>query len=288
MGAEVFDDRFCALGEGPLWHPVRQSLFWFDIDNKVMYEKAIGGARREYHFDRTVTAAGLLADPGRLFVASERDLFVYGLETGTEDILCPLDAENPVTRSNDGRADPYGGFWIGTMGYKAEPQQGAIYRYYKGEVRKLFDQITVSNAICFAPDKSVAYYTDSRTKLIKRVALDGDGWPASAPEDFLDFRSQHFGPDGAVCDTHGNLWSAQWMGARVAVFAPDGTPGDVHLFPTSLTTCPAFGGPDLRDLFVTTAGAHLPHPLKGTQAEAGFVFRVQNAGQGREEYRVQI
>jgi len=82
MAAEVFDDMVCSLGEGPLWHPERGSLIWFDIDNKVMFERAEGGARKEYRFDRTVTAAGLMADPGKLFVASERDLFVYDLESG--------------------------------------------------------------------------------------------------------------------------------------------------------------------------------------------------------------
>ena len=80
--------------------------------------------------------------------------------------IAPLEADNPVTRSNDGRADPWGGFWIGTMGFNAEPQAGAIYRYYKGEVLPIVRNITISNAICFAPDRSCAYYTDTPTRQI--------------------------------------------------------------------------------------------------------------------------
>lgn len=287
MTAEVFDDTFCALGEGPLWHPDRQTLFWFDIDNKVMFEKGETSARKAYHFDRTVTAAGLLDGPD-LLIASERDLFVYDLKTGAERLICPLDANNPDTRSNDGRADAHGGFWIGTMAYDTRPKAGAIFRYYKGELRLLYPDITVSNAICFAPDKSCAYFTDSRAKIIWRVALDDDGWPAAEREELIDLRGEDFGPDGAVVDRDGRIWSAQWMGARVAVYDKDGKLEDVHPFPTSLTSCPAFGGADLRTLFVTTAGAHLPEPLKGTQTQAGFTFKLPNAGQGREEYRVSL
>lgn len=290
MAAEVFDDLVCSLGEGPLWHPERGSLIWFDIDNKVMFERAEGGARSEYRFDRTVTAAGLMADPGKLFVASERDLFVYDLESGAEEVVSALDAENPLTRSNDGRADPWGGFWIGTMGYKLEHEMGAIYRYYRGELRLLYPDITVSNAICFAPDRSVAYCTDSRAdKVIWRVPLDDEGWPAAPREDFVRIGAEAtFGPDGAVVDASGQVWNAQFNKARVAVYGTDGAMVAEHGLPTSLTTCPAFGGPDLTTLYVTTAGGHLPPEKQGKEPKAGMTFRISGAGQGREEYRVVI
>ncbi|QEG21097.1 SMP-30/gluconolactonase/LRE family protein [Mariniblastus fucicola] len=289
--AEVFDDKPCDLGEGPLWHPDRESLFWFDIDNRVMFEKPFGvpataeALRKEYRFERTVSAAGLI-DSSRLLIASEHDLFVFDLEQRSQQVLCELESENPVTRSNDGRADPFGGFWIGTMGYNAEPGAGAIYRFYKGALRQLFSDITISNAICFSPDRSRAYFTDSEVKIIWKVELDHEGWPVGDRTEFVDLRGESFAPDGAVCDADGRLWSAQWGASRVAVYSDAGELIDTHTIPTLQPTCPAFGGLDFSTLFMTTAGAHLPDEVKGTQPQAGFVFKIDGAGHGQAEHRV--
>ncbi|MEL6588225.1 MAG: SMP-30/gluconolactonase/LRE family protein, partial [Pseudomonadota bacterium] len=127
---EIYDTRRCNLGEGPLWHPTRQELFWFDIIGKTLHSKA-----QSWTFDEHVSAAGWVDDT-TLLVASETALFRFDLTTGDRTDICALEADNPVTRSNDGRADPQGGFWIGTMGKEAEPKAGAIYRFYKGELRK--------------------------------------------------------------------------------------------------------------------------------------------------------
>lgn len=287
MSAEVFDDTVCSLGEGPLWNQFRNSLFWFDIDNKVLYEKAIRAARKEYRFDRTVSAAGIV-DASTLIVASERDLFVFDLDTREEISLCDLEADNPVTRSNDGRADPYGGFWIGTMGYNAEAKAGAIYRFYRGELRALYPNITIPNSICFASCRRKAYFADSTEGIIKRVEIDNEGWPVGEPVDFIDLSEESFAPDGAICDAKGRIWSAQWDASRVAVYSDQGVLLGTHELPTSQATCPAFGGTDLTTLFVTTAGNHFPEDLKGTQPKAGFVFRVEGLGPGQAPYRVEI
>jgi len=285
MSAEVFDDTVCSLGEGPLWNQFRNSLFWFDIDNKVLFEKAIGGGRKEYRFDRTVSAAGIV-DASRLIVASERDLFVFDLASREENVLCELEADNPITRSNDGRADPYGGFWIGTMGCNAETSAGAIYRYHRGELRTLYSNITISNSICFAPCRRKAYFTDSVEKIIKRVEIDNEGWPVGDPDHFIDLSGENFAPDGAICDAEGLIWSAQWGASRVAVYSDQGELLETHPLPTSQATCPAFGGSDLSTLFVTTAGAHLPDELKGTEPEAGNVFSINHLGPGQAPHCV--
>lgn len=289
MAAEIFDDKQCSLGEGPLWHPARQSLFWFDIDDKVLYEKPEDGARQDYRFDRTVSAAGLLEDPSKLVIASEHNLFLYDLTSGDEQIIHDLEADEPETRSNDGRVDPWGGFWIGTMSYRAEVGLGSIYRFYKGELRRLFDNITVSNAICFSHDRRHAYCTDSLgDKIIWSIELDADGWPAAERQTYVDLGGSLFGPDGAIIDTSGNLWNAQYNAARVAVYDPKGSMIAEHSLPTSLTTCPAFGGKDFTTLFVTTAGGHLTPDKTSKEPQAGMTFRIKNAGQGRPEYQVQL
>ena len=143
---EIFDPRKCALGEGPLWHPLRQQLFWFDILGKQLLSRK-DGAQMAWQFDEHVSAAGWI-DRDTLLIASETCLQKFDLTTGTGQPLIALEADNDVTRSNDGRADPWGGFWIGTMGKSTERRAGKIYRYFEGALTVLFDEITISNAIC--------------------------------------------------------------------------------------------------------------------------------------------
>jgi sugar lactone lactonase YvrE len=208
MSVATFDERACILGEGPLWHPEREQLFWFDIMGKRLLTRTEDGPE-EWRFDRHVSAAGWV-DRDVLLVASETDLFRLDLATGAQDIVAPLEAENGVTRSNDGRADPFGGFWIGTMGKNAEPGAGALYRYYRGEVVELRAGITIPNATCFAPDGRHAYFADTQEHVVWRMSLDGEGWPESDWEIWLDHRESGLNPDGAVVDAEGRFWCAEW------------------------------------------------------------------------------
>ncbi|MEM9756589.1 MAG: SMP-30/gluconolactonase/LRE family protein, partial [Pseudomonadota bacterium] len=242
MTAEVRDTRLCALGEGPIWHPGRRELFWFDIlGNRLLSDDG-----KEWAFDRNVSAAGWVDDTS-LLVATETDLAQLDLDSGTLTQIAALEDDLPATRSNDGRADPSGGFWIGTMGKDAQHGAGAIYRFYRGELRRLVSPVTIPNAICFPPDGAHAYYTDTAVGIVWRVSLDSHGWPDGEPQAFLDL-GPDAGIDGAVVDTDGRFWNAQWGHYRVAVYAPDGTLLEVHPLPARQPSCPAFGGPDLSTL----------------------------------------
>ncbi len=281
MNVSVFDDTVCALGEGPLWHPELQSLFWFDITSKRLYRKT-GDELFKWRFDEHVSAAGWV-DERTLMIASETQLMRFDIGNGESEFLVGLDSDNPITRSNDGRADPWGGFWIGTMGKSAEPKAGAIYRYYRGEFRKLFDRISISNAICFAPDASFACFTDTVTKVIRSVALDeATGWPKGDPKPYIDLRHKSSGPDGAVIGADGTLWLAEWGGARVTGYGPDGAERAVFETPASLVTCPAFTGPDLTTLIATTATQDLDAP----DAHQGLVFQWDTQFKGQAEHQV--
>ncbi len=275
MTVSVYDPTPCELGEGALWHPERQELFWFDILGKRLMSRAQGWA-----FDEHVSAAGWV-DRDTLLIASETALFVFDLVTGHRTNLCALEAETAMTRSNDGRADPWGGFWIGTMGKAAQPGAGAIYRFFEGELRRLVADVTISNAICFAPDRSCAYYTDTRDGRILRQPLDSAGWPDGAPTVFVDASGEAWGPDGAVVDAAGRLWNAQWGASRVACYGADGTLERSVALPTPHVTCPAFGGPDLRTLYVTTA-------ISGAKAPAGQTFAAALDVAGQAEHRVRL
>ena len=238
--AEVFDARSCFLGEGPLWHPLRRELFWFDIIGKRLLSRR-DAQQSEWQFDEHVSAAGWI-DEDHLIIASETGLWRFDIPTGDRHLLVALEADNPVTRSNDGRADPFGGFWIGTMGKRAEPGAGAIYRFFRGEVRRLVDGISISNSICFAPDGACAYYADTARQKVWRVGLDTDGWPVGTPALYLDLEPEGLWPDGAITDAEGGFWNAQWGAGRIARYLPDGRFDRSIAVPAPHVTCPAFAG----------------------------------------------
>lgn len=280
MSARVFDDTQCDLGEGPLWHPERGQLYWFDITAHRLH--ALNAARKQrWQFDEYVSVAGWL-DQRWLMVATETERVDFNVETGVQTQICALAADTPVTRCNEGHADPYGIFWIGTMGKARERGAGAIYRYHCGELHRLYAGISISNAICFTPDGGRAYFADTPEGTIWRVALDGAGWPKGEPELFRDLRAADYRPDGAVADTDGNLWCAQYGHGKVSFFAPDGRDIATHGVPGSRTTCPVFGGPDFTTLYISTARQQIDVP---TELD-GRTFALEAAARGQKEHRV--
>nr|WP_321456432.1 SMP-30/gluconolactonase/LRE family protein [uncultured Cohaesibacter sp.] len=275
----LFDDRLCTLGEGPLWHPVRKQLFWFDIMGKALLTR-IGEHVQQWDFDDYISAGGWV-DHDRLLIASYTSLFVFNVETGEQERLCDLEADKPENRCNDGRADPYGGFWIGTMGIKSEPKAGAYYRYYRGELRKLFGDITITNGACFTADGQWACFADTKSRQLMRVALDEKGWPKSEPEVYIDFRKEDLNIDGAVFDRAGNVWIAHWGIHAVRAYGADGAMVHEERFPITRVSCPAFGGEDYKTLFVTSArsGAKADELEREPLAGATFTCRVDFQGQ---------
>ncbi len=280
----VHDSRRCQLGESPLWHPERKQLFWFDILGKRLLSRTESG-ELSWQFDEHVSAAGWI-DRDTLLIASESALFTFDLNDGARvSTICELEADNSCTRSNDGRADPWGGFWIGTMGKGHEAAAGAIYRWHRGELRRLYADISVSNAICFSPDRACAYFTDTRDGRIMRQELEPDeGWPVGDPRVLIDVSRESFGADGMVVDSEGWLWNARWGDHRVARYAPNGVLGMTVVFPTPQVSCPAFGGEDYRTLYVTTAATGLDDP----DGHAGQTYGVKGifGFVGLPEYRV--
>ncbi|APG47843.1 SMP-30/gluconolactonase/LRE family protein [Phaeobacter porticola] len=279
QAAEIFSETCCTLGEGPLWHPTRNQLFWFDIIEKRLLTVQ-DGAEQSWQFDECVSAAGWV-DEMTLIIASASALWQFDIATGARAHIVDLEADQTLTRSNDGRADPWGGFWIGTMGYNAEPGLGAIYRYYHGELRRIVADQTITNAICFAPNRSCAYFTDTTTgKIMRQPLAAGDGWPIGTADVFLDLSGKDFGPDGAIVDTIGRFWNAQWGASRVAVYGADGTLEEIYPVPTSQASCPALGGADFSRLFITTAAEGLDDP------DAGRTYHIQTTAKGQREHRV--
>lgn len=281
----IHDPTACGLGEGPLWHPERRELFWFDILGRTLHARN-GTETRHWRFDEMVSAAGWV-DSDALLIASETRLFRFDLRTGKADTVAPLEDGIRSNRSNDGRADPWGGFWIGTMDKAAGSKAGAIYRFYGGELRRLFDGLSIPNAICFSPDGGFAYFTDTPERIVLRQALRAaDGWPLGEPEPWIDLRSEELNPDGAVCDAAGNFWNAQWGAGRIACYDPAGHFQHAIEFPALHTSCPAFGGEHLDTLFCTSARQGLDASEIEAEPRHGLTFAVAGVGPGQAEHRV--
>ena len=275
----LYDARICELGEGLFWHPERRRPFWFDILGRRLLSRD-GDAERAWELDEIHSAAGWI-DRDRLLLASETGLWDFDLATGARRPVMAIEAENPATRSNDGRADPWGGFWIGTMGKRAEPGEGAIWRYYRGELRKLVEKITIPNAICFDADRARGYFADTPAHLVWKQPLDPvTGWPRGPRAVFLDLSAEGLFPDGAVIDAAGRFWNAQWGAGRVACYDADGHALFSESFPARQLTCPAFCGDDLAQLVVTSAWEGMGPADREREPLAGATFarRVRAIG----------
>lgn len=285
--SEVYDTTPCALGEGPLWHPLRAQLYWFDILGHRLHSQE-RGKTRSVQFEEHVSAAGWV-DETLVLIASETRLFLFDVESERAEDVEGLEAGNPLTRSNDGRADPWGGFWIGTMAKDGAAGSGAIYRYYRGKLERLFGDLSIPNAICFSPDRKHAFFTDTPTQKIMRQSLEPDrGWPLGEPEIWLDLSSEGLFPDGAVVDAAGVFWNAQWGAGRVAAYAADGSFLRSVAVDATQTTCPAFGGPGLETLFCTSARQGLSGDALEASVHHGMTFAAPETGKGQAEHRVRM
>ncbi|MBB3105196.1 SMP-30/gluconolactonase/LRE family protein [Azomonas macrocytogenes] len=285
MTHSVFDARKCTLGEGIIWHPARKQLFWFDIIGRTLLSRR-DDFSQAWSFDSFVSAAGWI-DANTLLIASETELLAFDIETGNRQRVASLEADNPTTRSNDGRADPWGGFWIGTMGKQAQPGAGSIYRYYRGEIRVLFPSLGIPNAICFSPDRRYGYFTDTPRRIIWRQPLAAaDGWPVGEPEVFIDCAKLGYHPDGATVDRSGHLWNANWGAGAIVRYTPEGQVKTTLACPTANMTCVAFGGEHLATLFATSAWQDTSHLSATALAHAGSTFRFEPDAQGLPEYQI--
>jgi sugar lactone lactonase YvrE len=277
VSAELFIDSRCELGEGVFWHPLQERLFWFDILNKTLFSATAGGIMVDrFTFDTPVTAAGVI-DADNLAIASAAGIYRLELSTDTREIIVPLEADKPGNRSNDGRVNPAGGFWIGTMGLKdaGKVAQGALYQVRGAEVTKILDGIYIPNTTCFSPDGTRAYFADTTTDRIRTCEIDAaTGLPTGPWQVFTKVTGGGW-PDGAVVDSQGFVWCALWGGSRVVRYTPDGKVDREVTVPVSQPTCPAFGGSDLKTLYIVSARENLSAEQLEKEPLAGGVFAIR-------------
>lgn len=284
MSATTLCDIVCHLGEGPTWDTATNTVYWFDILERRLLEKAYPDGETIVHDLPLMASALFRIDAHRQLVWTETGFHVRDRATGRLVLHTPVEADNPVTRSNDARAHPSGSIWAGTMGKRAEKHAGAIYWFRKGEVRRLFPDITIPNSICFSPDGATGYFADTDKNILFRVACDPDtGLPTGEPEVLLDHRGRKGGLDGSVCDVDGVIWNARWGSSCVDAYSPDGTHLRSIPVPATQASCPVFIGPGLSRLAVTTAREGMDEDAGHRDPGAGMLYLLDVEVKGRAE-----
>nr|AWM00434.1 SMP-30/gluconolactonase/LRE family protein [Bradyrhizobium amphicarpaeae] len=278
----------CHLGEGPTYDVTTDTAWWFDIREGRLFEAHLGsGAIRVHALGRMASALGRI-DAERQLIVAEDGLYVRKLADGVMTLFLPLEADKPDTRSNDCRVHQSGTFWIGTMGKKAEPKAGAIYALHRGKISTLFSGISIPNSICFSPDGGTGYFTDTARAVLYAVPLNpATGLPRGEPEVLLRHTGIG-GLDGSVCDADGNIWNACWGASRIDVYSPQGERLRSLGVPAKQASCPAFVGPDLSRLLVTSAWQDMDAAARAADPQAGYTFLLEASARGRAEPDVEL
>jgi sugar lactone lactonase YvrE len=278
------------LGEGPTWDPAERRLLWVDILRAEVhaYDPASGADSLLIRTDSHVGAAKPRAGGG--IVANLRDGIGCYEPDGSFRMLADLAV--PGVRGNDAAVAPDGSLWAGTMRYDFAPGGGRLYHIGpNGDVTTVLDGVTISNGIGWSPDGRLMYYIDTPTGRIDvlDVVTDVAGAAGVSGAKGANVRNRRAfvdvdhpaPPDGLTVDADGCVWTALYGGGRVHRYTPDGRLDRVVEVPAPNTTACAFGGPDLRDLYITTARSDDPEiepPLD--ESRAGALFVLPDAGQG--------
>ncbi|MBB3121543.1 SMP-30/gluconolactonase/LRE family protein [Pseudoduganella violacea] len=258
-----------ALGECILWCGRSGRLLWTDILGRELWAYApASGLLRQWPMPARLACFALTEDPQRLLLGLEHGLAWFDWASGAVAPIMPVEAELGTTRLNDGRCDRQGRFVFGTLN-EASPREaiGSFYRLGPDlQLEKLpLPPVAIANSICFSPGGDTMYYCDSLCGVI--CCCDYGRQPAN-PRVFTRLNAEAGEPDGSITDAAGYLWNAEWGAARVVRYAPDGSVERTLPLPVSQPTCPAFGGPDLDTLYVSSAATGLLAP----EPQAGGVF----------------
>jgi sugar lactone lactonase YvrE len=281
-------------GEGAVWHETEQALYWCDINRFLIHRlEPKDGSVRSWFFDQVVSTISLTDRDDTLAVALGSRLILWNPATDARrDHIFRLEGW-PRVRLNDGRADPRGSLWLGSMGNnvnadgscgKAEGKDGKLYRIDPdGGVSEWRRDIAVANTLTWSPDRTRFYFADTLANAVRVYSYDADsGAIADERPFFADFPRGL--PDGSAMDSEGCLWNCRYDGGCIVRVSPDGTIDRVVEMPVSkITTC-TFGGPDLRTLYVTTASNGAP----AHERLAGGLFAIATEVQGQRENRFSL
>ena len=269
--AELVVDARADLGEGPAWDAVAGRLIWVDITGSAVHELLPDGRSRRWDVPEHVGAAVPRARGGLLLAM--RSGFAALADDGSVRVVASVEADDAGIRMNDGKCDPLGRFWAGTMADAETPGAGSLYRLdTDGTVRRVLTGVTISNGLGWSPDGTVMYYTDTATGGVDSFRFDAAAGALTDRRRVITIDPADGSPDGMTVDDDGCVWVALWGGGAVRRYATDGSLDAVVPLPASQVTSCAFGGPDGGDLYITTAAHGLSPQQRSTQPQAGGVF----------------
>ena len=266
------------LGECPVWSPAESVVYWIDIQGRKLHRTAPA--------TRTTTSIDLPSRPGMialrkkggLVVVLEDGLYACDPRSGALDLLVPLEADQPENRANDGKCDAAGRLWVGTMNVsQAGEPTGNFYRIDPDlTVTKISSGFRIPNGLAWSPDDKVMFHTDTRANVVWRYAFDPATGKRGTEQPFFRFdRPATGGVDGAAMDSDGGYWPAMYGGSKLLRLLPDGTVEREIALPVLQPTMPAFGGADMKTLFVTSAAQKLSDADLRAQPFAGGLLAVE-------------
>jgi sugar lactone lactonase YvrE len=242
------------LGECPVWSADEQALYWVDINAPSLnrFDPA-RGSNDAWPMPQSIGSFALRASGG--FVAALRDgVWFVDRNGGLERKIAAAPYDPAHHRFNDGRADPQGRFWAGSMNEKRDASSAALYRLSSDlELVCVLDDITISNGLAWSPDGRTMYHADTSARAVRAYEFDSArGEPANGRV-FAHFDGETDRPDGAAVDSEGCYWSAFYRGGKLVRLSPQGSLLAEYAVPAMCPTMCAFGGDDLRTLYVTSA-----------------------------------
>jgi L-arabinonolactonase len=267
-------DTKCTLGEAATWCAKTGRLYWTDIEEARLWRyDPSDGRSTSWRMPERLATFALCANPQYLLLGLATHLAFFDLATGETRRI--VDIEPGLnTRVNDGRCDRQGRFVFGTKDESSPAQPvGGFYRLNRDlSLERLpLPAPAISNSIAFSPDGATLYYCDSLIPEIRACDYHADGSIANDRQ-FTQVTDAGVEPDGSTVDSDGGVWNAQWNGARVVRYGPDGVETDRIEVPTLQPTCVALGGPQLGTLYITSARTGLDAAALANDTRAGGVF----------------
>ena len=273
-------------GESPVWDPVTSRLCWVDTENPVLsyFEPSSGNTGRA-EGTWLIQAIGRRKKGGWISVVRDGFAFLDWKDPAKATLL-----GNPVEGlshmgMNDGAVGPDGRFYAGSLNTKVlESADGCLYRVdHDGTIATIETCLVLPNGIAFSPDGQTMYVTEMWANIISAFDFDASRGTVSHRRVLVNVPKEEGYPDGLIVDAAGRLWSGHWQGFRVTSYDPEGKKVSHVDVPVPTATCMAFGGPYLRDLYITTAKKGLTPEQLTKYPEAGDLFRVRLADPGRLE-----
>ena len=291
------------LGEGPVWDGRSQLLYWVDIYNHRVHQfNPETGRNRFIDVGETVGAIALVESPKdeetsseQLIMALRHGLASLDLGTGQVTPITSVEPDKPCNRFNDGKCDPQGRFWFGSMCNEGR-KEGALYRYGNGNgeptskdakapLACMETGLEISNGLGWSPDNRKFYLTDSPLQTIYSYDFDLETGAIGDRHVFIDLTHESFFPDGLTIDAEGCLWVAMWDGWCVIRFDPTGKEMSRMQLPVQRPTSCTFGGQELNQLYITTASVGLSEAEIETSFWAGDLFCVETDTKGLPSHR---